>query len=72
METVRQINSILHACPDKKLLLARSTSSLFDQLDDFIVNVRKNDSTSWVCSLHLCWKKGQKSDPFPCLGKFLE
>jgi len=56
MEDVRQIHSLLKYYSDKKLLLGRSISSLYDHLRDFIVFDENGGTISGVCSLHICWE----------------
>lgn len=56
MEDVRQIHSLLQHYSEKKLLLGRSISSLYDHLRDFIVHDHEDGTISGVCSLHICWE----------------
>ena len=56
MEDVRAIHSLLQHYADKKLLLGRSISSLYDHLRDFIVYDDNGGTISGVCSLHICWE----------------
>ncbi len=56
MDDVKNIHSFLNQFADKGLLLARSISSLYDQLRDFIVYVDDNNSVVGVCALHICWE----------------
>jgi amino-acid N-acetyltransferase len=54
MSDVRAIHTLLQEYADKGLLLARSISSLYDQLRDFVVS--ENQGTiQGVCSLHISW-----------------
>lgn len=55
MEDVRQIHNLLKAYAEKKLLLGRSISSLYDHLRDFVVFDDNGGTISGVCSLHICW-----------------
>ena len=56
MEDVRQIHALLQHFADKKLLLGRSISSLYDHLRDFVVYDDNGGGISGVCSLHICWE----------------
>jgi len=53
MGDVRAIHGLLQGFADQGLLLARSISSLYDQLRDFIVY--DDDGVLGVCSLHISW-----------------
>ena len=53
MGDVRAIHALLQGFADQGLLLARSISSLYDQLRDFIVY--DNGGVLGVCSLHISW-----------------
>ncbi|MCF6186559.1 MAG: N-acetyltransferase [Desulfobulbaceae bacterium] len=53
MGDVRAIHALLQGFADQGLLLARSISSLYDQLRDFIVY--DDDGVRGVCSLHISW-----------------
>lgn len=53
---VKQIHSLLTYYAEKKLLLARSISSIYDHLRDFIVYDDNSGSISGVCSLQICWE----------------
>lgn len=53
MSDVRAIHALLKSFADQGLLLARSISSLYDQLRDFIVY--DDGEIKGVCSLHICW-----------------
>lgn len=55
MEDVRHIHALLQGFADQKLLLARSISSLYDHLRDFVVFEDVGDIIG-VCSLHICWE----------------
>lgn len=55
MEDVKQIHTLLKHYADEKLLLARSISSLYDHLRDFIVCDSNGGKISGVCCLHICW-----------------
>ncbi len=54
MSDVRPIHTLLQEYADKGLLLARSISSLYDQLRDFVV-FEKQGAITGVCSLHISW-----------------
>ena len=56
MEDVKQIHSLLQFYANKRLLLGRSISSLYDHLRDFIVYEQQSGAISGVCSLHICWE----------------
>ncbi len=56
MEDVRQIHALLKFYADKRLLLPRSISSLYDHLRDFVVYDENGGTISGVCSLHICWE----------------
>lgn len=53
MGDVRLIHTLLQGYADQGLLLARSISSLYDQLRDFIVY--DEGGIQGVCSLHISW-----------------
>jgi amino-acid N-acetyltransferase len=53
MGDVRTIHALLQGFADQGLLLARSISSLYDQLRDFIVYDK--GGIQGVCSLHISW-----------------
>lgn len=53
MGDVRAIHGLLQGFADQGVLLARSISSLYDQLRDFIVY--DDDGVLGVCSLHISW-----------------
>lgn len=53
MSDVRAIHRLLQSFADQGLLLARSISSLYDQLRDFIVY--DDGGVRGVCSLHISW-----------------
>jgi len=53
MGDVRAIHGLLQGFADQGLLLARSISSLYDQLRDFIVY--DDGGVRGVCSLHISW-----------------
>jgi len=53
MGDVRAIHALLQRFADQGLLLARSISSLYDQLRDFIVY--DDGGVLGVCSLHISW-----------------
>ena len=55
MEDVKQIHALLTYYAEKKLLLARSISSIYDHLRDFIVYDDNGGAISGVCSLQICW-----------------
>jgi amino-acid N-acetyltransferase len=56
MDDVRHIHRLLQHYADKKLLLGRSISSLYDHLRDFVVFEQNGSGLSGVCSLHICWE----------------
>ena len=61
MDDVRQIHSLLQKYADKKLLLGRSISSLYDHLRDFVVwdedGKTISAGTIWPRFVHWrCWK----------------
>jgi amino-acid N-acetyltransferase len=53
---VKQIHALLKHFAGKGLLLARSISSLYDQLRDFVVYVNENNTVIGVCALHIIWE----------------
>lgn len=56
MEDIKQIHGLLKYYADRKLLLPRSISSLYDHLRDFVVWGENDGTISGVCSLHICWE----------------
>lgn len=56
MEDIRQIHRLLTYYANKKLLLPRSISSLYDHLRDFVVYDENGGTIAGVCSLHICWE----------------
>ena len=56
MEDVKQIHQLLKYYADEKLLLARSISSLYDHLRDFVVFDSNGGRIDGVCCLHICWE----------------
>jgi amino-acid N-acetyltransferase len=56
IEDVRYIHSLLQHYADKKILLGRSISSLYDHVRDFIVHDQEDGTITGVCSLHICWE----------------
>lgn len=56
MEDVKQIHALLKHYADEKLLLARSISSLYDHLRDFVVYDGNGGRIMGVCCLHICWE----------------
>jgi amino-acid N-acetyltransferase len=52
---VKEIHALLKHFAAQGLLLARSISSLYDQLRDFIVYVDEADTILGVCALHIIW-----------------
>ena len=59
MEDVRAIYNLLHHFSNKGLLLARSFSSLYDQLRDFHVFVEQQGSVDRIVgagAMHICWE----------------
>ena len=53
---VKQIHSLLTYYADKKLLLGRSISSIYDHLRDFFVFDDNGGTISGVCALQICWE----------------
>lgn len=53
---VKEIHALLKHFAAQGLLLARSISSLYDQLRDFIVYVDEDNSILGVCALHIIWE----------------
>ena len=53
MSDVRDIHALLQQFADKGLLLARSISSLYDQLRDFVIF--DDNGIKGVCALHISW-----------------
>jgi amino-acid N-acetyltransferase len=53
---VKEIHALLKHFAAQGLLLARSISSLYDQLRDFIVYVDQEDTILGVCALHIIWE----------------
>jgi amino-acid N-acetyltransferase len=59
MEDVKAIYNLLHHFSNKGLLLARSFSSLYDQLRDFHVFVEQQGSVDRIVgagAMHICWE----------------
>ena len=59
MEDVKAIYNLLHHFSNKGLLLARSFSSLYDQLRDFHVFVEPQGSVDRIIgvgAMHICWE----------------
>ncbi|WP_244155836.1 N-acetyltransferase [Desulfofustis glycolicus] len=56
MNDIKQIHALLTYYADKKLLLPRSISSLYDHLRDFVVHDENGGTISGVCSLHISWE----------------
>ena len=62
MGDINKIHKLLQHYADKDLLLGRSLSSLYDQLRDFSVYVKKAEENQdremlvGVCALHICWE----------------
>lgn len=59
MEDVKVIYNLLHHFSNKGLLLARSFSSLYDQLRDFHVFVESQGPVDRIVgagALHICWE----------------
>ena len=54
MGDVREMHALLQHFAGKGLLLARSISSLYDQLRDFVVY--DDNGIHGVCALHICWE----------------
>lgn len=53
---VPEIHKMLLFWADRKLLLGRSISSLYDQLRDFVVFDDAEQGVIGVCALHICWE----------------
>lgn len=53
---VKEIHQLLKYFAAKGLLLARSISSLYDQLRDFIVYEDENNAIAGICALHIIWE----------------
>jgi amino-acid N-acetyltransferase len=56
IQDVREIHSLLKHFAAQGLLLARSISSLYDQLRDFVVYVDEGNEILGVCALHIIWE----------------
>ena len=56
MADVKQIHTLLTYYADRKLLLGRSISSIYDHLRDFIVYDDNGGTITGVCSLQICWE----------------
>ncbi|MBU0728781.1 MAG: N-acetyltransferase [Proteobacteria bacterium] len=61
MEDVKAVYAMLNHYSEKGLLLARSLSSLYDQLRDFKISVHEDlaagsSRIAGVCALHVCWE----------------
>ncbi len=56
MEDIKQIHGLLTYYADRKLLLPRSISSLYDHLRDFVVSDGNGGTIAGVCSLHISWE----------------
>ncbi|MCG6929360.1 MAG: N-acetyltransferase [Desulfofustis sp.] len=55
MDDIRHIHKLLKGFADQQQLLARSISSLYDHLRDFVV-FEENRAIVGVCALHICWE----------------
>lgn len=53
MSDVRDIHALVQQFADRGLLLARSISSLYDQLRDFVIF--DDNGIKGVCALHISW-----------------
>lgn len=53
---VRNIHALLSYYADRKLLLGRSISSIYDHLRDFVVCEDDAGAVMGVCALHICWE----------------
>ena len=56
IKDVKEIHLILKHFAQEGLLLARSISSLYDQLRDFIVFEGEDESILGICALHIMWE----------------
>jgi amino-acid N-acetyltransferase len=56
IKDVKEIHSLLKHFAAQSLLLARSISSLYDQLRDFVVYVDEEDTILGVCAFHIIWE----------------
>jgi amino-acid N-acetyltransferase len=56
IKDVKEIHQFLKHFAQQGLLLARSISSLYDQLRDFIVFEDQNGSIVGICALHIIWE----------------
>jgi amino-acid N-acetyltransferase len=56
IKDVKEIHSLLKHFAAEGLLLARSISSLYDQLRDFVVYVDERDTILGVCAFHIIWE----------------
>jgi len=56
IKDVKEIHTLLKHFAGKGLLLARSISSLYDQLRDFVVYVDETDTILGVCAFHIIWE----------------
>jgi amino-acid N-acetyltransferase len=56
IKDVKEIHSLLKHFAAQGLLLARSISSLYDQLRDFVVYVNTENEILGVCALHIIWE----------------
>ncbi len=56
IKDVKEIHLFLKHFAQQGLLLARSISSLYDQLRDFIVYEDQNGSIVGICALHIMWE----------------
>ena len=56
IKDVKEIHSLLKHFAAQGLLLARSISSLYDQLRDFVVYVDKEDKILGACAFHIIWE----------------
>ncbi len=53
---IPEIHRLLAYWADKKLLLGRPLSALYDQLRDFAVYEEQNSGIMGICALHICWE----------------
>jgi amino-acid N-acetyltransferase len=56
IKDVKEIHALLKHFSGKGLLLARSISSLYDNLRDFVVYVDETDTILGVCAFHIIWE----------------
>jgi amino-acid N-acetyltransferase len=55
MADVKEIHALINSFAGEGLLLARSISSLYDKLRDFVVCIDDDNTLAGVCALQITW-----------------